>query len=155
MYSVVFHCFIHATRIVHLSLYTELMGRWNITVIYFIRPNKKNGFNFVIIVIKVFSAYLFGQIDQAAVGLCCDHSLCKNPHKVLGILDKSIKNKSQDIYKENFPKMPKFSESTVFVLFVSAAMVCKGLCGLTILFACCVTHCGSTPGFDFFQIWSH
>lgn len=60
-----------------ISLYTELMARWNITVIYFIRPNKKNGFNFVIIVIKVFSAYLFGLIDQATVGVCCDHSLCK------------------------------------------------------------------------------
>lgn len=70
----------------------------------------------MIIIIKVFSVYLFGQIGQATA--VCDVVIihfAKNPNKVLGILDKSIKNKSQDIYKENFPKMPKFSESTVFV----------------------------------------
>lgn len=71
----------------------------------------------MIIIIKIFSVYLFGQIGQATAVL--DYVViihfAKNPNKVLGILDKSIKNKSQDIYKENFPKMPKFSESTVFV----------------------------------------
>lgn len=77
MYSVVFHCFIHATRIIHLSIHgVDGLLEYNSHLFYQAKL-KNNGFNFVIIVIKVFSAYLFGQIDQATVGLCCDHSLCK------------------------------------------------------------------------------